>query len=130
MIQLDSSALAKLVLAEPESDALEAWLSARTELTVVASDLVRVEVVRAVARLEPGAVPTARALLAGLYLVPVTTDLLELAAGAGPSSLRSLDAIHLATATILGPELEAFVVYDHRLAGAAVDAGLPVTRPS
>ena len=130
MIQLDSSALVKLVLTERESDALESWLSARPELTLVASDLVRVEVVRAVARLEPDAVPTARALLAGLHLVPVTTDLLDLAAGTGPPSLRSLDAVHLATAVVLGPELEALVVYDDRLAEAGARMALPVVQPA
>lgn len=130
MIQLDSSALMKLVLTESGSDALESWLSARPGPTLVASDLVRVEVMRAVARLEPGAVPTARALLAGLHLVPVTTDLLELAAGTAAPSLRSLDAIHLATAVVLGPELEALVVYDDRLADAAARASLPVAHPT
>ena len=65
-----------------------------------------------------------------LTLVPITRDLLETAADLGPPSLRSLDALHLATALSLGSALDAFVVYDERLAQAAADAGLPVVAPS
>jgi predicted nucleic acid-binding protein len=129
VIQFDSSALVKLVLAERESDALANWLTARPGLAKVASDLVRVEVVRAVSRVDAGAVPAARALVAGLDLVPVTADLLEVAATIGPASLRSLDAIHLATAAVLGPDLEALLVYDQRLAAAAAGADLPIASP-
>ncbi|MDP9430272.1 MAG: type II toxin-antitoxin system VapC family toxin [Actinomycetota bacterium] len=130
MITLDSSALVKLVLDEPESAALETWLAARMPLSVVASDLVRVEVVRAVARTDATAIPGARTVLAGVDLVPITRDLLESAADLGPPSLLSVDALHLATALSLGPALDAFVVYDERLARAAADAGLPVVAPS
>ena len=130
MIALDSSALVKLVLDEPESAALETWLSGRAPLTPTASDLARVELVRAVARSDPAGVPIARALLAGVDLVPITRDLLESAADLIPPSLRSLDALHLATAMSLGPALDAFVVYDERLAQAAADAGLPVVAQS
>jgi predicted nucleic acid-binding protein len=52
------------------------------------------------------------------------------AAALGPSALRTLDAIHLATAMALGPELDAFVTYDDRLAEAARAVGLPVVRPA
>jgi uncharacterized protein len=130
VIALDSSALVKLVLDEPESAALETWLSSPAPLSVTASDLVRVEVVRAVTRAAPAGVPRARTLLAGLDLVPITPDLLEVAADLGPPSLRSLDALHLATALSLGSALDAFVVYDERLAQAATDAGLPVVAPA
>lgn len=130
MIAFDTSALVKLVLAELESDALEGWLTARPEQPWVASDLCRVEVVRAVARAQPAAAGAAHELLAGLDLVPLSQTLLGEAAALPPPSLRSLDAIHLATAATLGAELEAFVVYDHRLAAAAIEVGLPVVRPS
>lgn len=130
MIALDSSALVKLVLDEPESAALESWLGSRTPLSVTASDLVRVELIRAVARTAPAGVSRARALLAGVDLVPLTPDLLDVAAGLGPPSLHSLDALHLATALSLGSALDAFVVYDERLAQAATDAGLPVVAPA
>lgn len=53
-----------------------------------------------------------------------------MAATVGPSSLRTLDAIHLATALGLGAELDAFVTYDNRLAEAARSLGLPVVSPA
>ena len=130
MIALDSSALVKLVVDEPESAALETWLSGRAPLSVTASDLVRVEVIRAVARADSAGGPRGRRLLAGVDLVPVSRDLLETAADLGPPSLRSLDAVHVATALGLGSALDAFVVYDERLARAATEAGLPVVAPS
>ncbi|WP_217636109.1 hypothetical protein [Geodermatophilus siccatus] len=63
-------------------------------------------------------------------LIPLSLDLLDVAADLGPPSLRGLDAVHLATALILGSALDAFVVHDERLAQAATDAGLPVVAPS
>jgi predicted nucleic acid-binding protein len=130
VIAFDSSALTKLVVREPETAPLRAWLAAREEAAWSASSLTRVEVVRAVARSQATAVPTARRLLAGMDLVPITRDLLETAADLAPPSLRSLDALHLATALSLGSALDAFVVYDERLTQAATDAGLPVVAPS
>ena len=129
MIAFDSSALTKLVVREQETAPLRAWLAARDEAAWSASSLTRVEVVRAVARAQAAAVPTARRLLAGMDLVPVGPGVLEVA-DLGPPSLRSLAALHLATALTLGSALDAFVVYDERLAQAAVDAGLPVVAPS
>ena len=130
MIAFDSSALTKLVVGERETPPLRAWLAAREEAAWSASSLTRVEVVRAVARAQAAAVPTARRLLAGMDLVPLGPDVLDVAADLGPPSLRSLDALHLATALSLGSALDAFVVYDERLAQAATDAGLPVVAPS
>ncbi len=130
MIAFDSSALAKLVIRERETAPLRAWLAAREEAAWSGSSLTRVEVVRAVARAQAAAVPAARRLLAGMDLIPVGPDVLEVAADLRPPSLRSLDALHLATALSLGSALEAFVVYDERLAQAATDAGLPVVAPS
>ena len=130
MIAFDSSALAKLVIREQETEPLRAWLAAREDVAWSASSLTRVEVVRAVARAQATAVPTARRLLAGMDLVPLGPDLLEMAADLGPPSLCSLGAVHLATALGLGRALDAFVVYDERLARAATEAGLPVVAPS
>jgi uncharacterized protein len=130
VIAFDSSALTKLVVREQETAALRDWLAGHDAATWSASSLCLVEVVRAVSRVAVGAVPAARRLLAGVDLVPITRDLLEASADLGPPSLRSLDAIYLATALSLGPALEAFVVYDERLAQAATDAGVPVVAPS
>ncbi len=130
MIAFDSSALTKLVVREQGTAPLHAWLADHDGAAWSASALSRVEVVRAVARVSATAVPAARRLLAGMDLVPMSPDVLETAADLGPPSLRSLDAVHLATALGLGPVLTAFIVYDERLAQAAVEAGLPVVAPS
>jgi predicted nucleic acid-binding protein len=129
VIAFDTSALVELVVREPETDALRAWLDSREDQPWVASDLCRVEVVRAVARAAPAAVATALELLAGLDLVPLSPLLLGEAAALPSPSLRSLDAIHLATALMLGSELTAFAVYDDRLADAAAGPGRPIVRP-
>lgn len=129
MIYLDSSALLKLVLEEPESAALEAWLTASAGTPVVSSEVARVEVVRACRRANADAVPAARALLAGLDLIPLTTPLVEHAADVGEPLLRTLDAIHLASALSIDPDLSAFIAYDHRLAEAASGAGLQTLQP-
>jgi len=63
-------------------------------------------------------------------MVPLTTVLLESAASVGPPSLRSLDAIHLASAISLGPDLTAFLTYDRRLQAAAEAERLPVVAPA
>jgi predicted nucleic acid-binding protein len=129
VIYLDSSALLKLVFEEPESAALDEWLSARSDLPAVSSELAKLEVVRACRRMEADALPDARALLAALDLIPLTSDVLDDAADVGETLLRSLDAIHLASAMTIRDELSAFVAYDLRLGDAAAVAGLPVVRP-
>ena len=129
MIYLDSSALLKLLLQEQETEALRSWLSTREHLIAVSSELAWVEVVRAMRRADPARVPTARALLSGLDLVPLTTSVIEQAAEVGAVTLRSLDAIHLASALTLRPDLTAFVAYDYRLTAAAQAAGLDVSQP-
>lgn len=130
MIAFDSSALVKLIVREAETDALYAWLDDQGDQPWVASALGRVEVIRAVSRVNPSAVPAARTLLAGIETVPLEIWLLEDAAVLPPPVLRSLDAIHLATARSLGPDLTSFVVYDTALATAAATAGLPIAQPS
>jgi uncharacterized protein len=129
VIYLDSSALLKLLLQERETEALRSWLSTRTHLAAVSSELAWVEVVRAMRRADAARVPTARALLSGLDLVPLTSAVIQQAADVGEVTLRSLDAIHLASALTLGPDLTAFVAYDQRLAAAAQAAGLEVSQP-
>ncbi len=129
MIYLDSSALLKLLFQEAESEALELWLSARGDVPKVSSELAKVEVVRACRRLEPTTVPAAQLLLAQLDLIPLAGAVIEQACNIEGATLRSLDALHLASALTIGADLSAFVVYDHRLKASAVDAGLPTLRP-
>ncbi len=130
MIYLDSSAVVKLLLQEGESDELESWLTlSRANAPVVSSALTRVEVLRACRRVDQALLPPARDLLRGIDLVPMDTAIVETAAELTPAVLRSLDALHLATAIELGAALDAFVAYDARLAVAARDAGLMVVQP-
>ena len=129
-LYLDSSALVKLVQREAESDALRRYLQAHRSDVRVASELVRVEVVRSVLAGGPAAVSHARRQLARLYLVVIDRDVLDRAATLAPASLRrSLDAIHLATAELLSAELRAILTYDARMAGAAAALGLVVASP-
>jgi len=129
-IYLDSSAIVKLVQREPESDALRRFLRQRRSDQFVTSALSRVEVVRAVLPGRAGAVGQARRQLGRLDLITLTSDLLESAATLSPTAaLRSLDAIHLACAQEVGPELRAIVTYDRRMADAAVALGLTVEAP-
>jgi len=130
LVYLDSSALVKLVLPEPESQPLFEWL-ADWPLRL-SSDLAAVEVPRAARRAsrEPAVHLRASQVLAGLHLLQIDREVIERAAALQPAGLRSLDAIHLASALSLGPELGAVVVYDDRLAEAAAHHGLPVQAPA
>jgi predicted nucleic acid-binding protein len=129
VIYLDSSALLKLLYEEPESAALAEWLSAHVASPMVSSELAKVEVLRACRRIKADPLPAARNLLAQLDLIPLTSDLVEDAADIGEANLRSLDAIHLASAVSIRSDLATFIAYDLRLGGAAVAAGLNLLRP-
>ncbi|MDQ2709572.1 MAG: type II toxin-antitoxin system VapC family toxin [Actinomycetota bacterium] len=142
LIYLDSCALVKLVRAEPESEALQAWLDERPREPLVSSELARAEVVRTVRRvshsqrgelLHPETLVTelaeANQLLAALAYVAVNRDVLVGAGELAMPMTRTLDAIHLVSARRLGAGLTHFVTYDKRLASAARDAGLTVVAP-
>ncbi len=130
LLCLDSSAIVRLIAAEPESAALLEFL--KTRGPAVASTLARLEVPRAVNRLDPSAVAEARVseVLDRIALIKVDEAILQAAAQLSPTELRSLDAIHLATALSVRDHLEAFVVYDRRLAQAAEILELPVESPA
>jgi predicted nucleic acid-binding protein len=128
---LDSSALVKLVIAEPETAALRAWLHRESGLIPATSVISRVEVTRACGRSGiPGAADRAADVLAGLSLISLTAETISAAARLAPPSLRSLDALHLAAALELKGSLAAFVAYDVRLAEAARGAGLAALMPT
>lgn len=124
---VDSSALVKLVVPEPESAALRAEL-ARWERHV-ASALVRVEVVRACARVDTKARKIAEEVVCALDLIAVDDDLLERAARLDPPSLRSLDAIHVASALLVSDALGVVIAYDARLTQAMTAVGLRTAAP-
>jgi uncharacterized protein len=125
---LDTSAFIKLVRSEPESTALRGDLAEGDAL--VASALLLVEGLRAAARYGSLALDRARAALTTITLVPLDDPTLEAAAQLEPVELRTLDALHLATATSLGADLGRFYCYEARLAGAAAAVGLDVRTPA
>ena len=133
MIYLDTAALVKLVRVEAESQALVHWLNARADQSLVASALVEVELPRALRRGQPGVLGGVAAVLGRLYRVEINAAVRATAAAYPDPSLRSLDAIHLATAELLiasEQSITAFVTYDKRLAAAAAEIGLSVTAPA
>ena len=126
---LDTSALVKLVVQEPETDALRAWLAA-TERKPVSCDLTRTELMRTVRRAAPELAPDARRVLDAITLTRVTTAVFEQAGRIEYDTLRSRDAIHLAAALDLGEDLHGLVTYDPVLAGAASACGIAVIAPA
>jgi predicted nucleic acid-binding protein len=129
-VYLDSSAIVKLVQHEPESAALRRYLRKYNESLRVTSALARVEVVRAVLAGGPAAVAHARRQLGRMYHIGLDLDVLDQAATLAPAGrLRSLDAVHLAAAQVLGDDLQAVVTYDERMADAAAALRMPVTTP-
>ena len=124
---LDSSALVKLAIQEPESAALRRYLRRRRPL--VSSALATTEVVRALLPLGEAAVRAGREVLAGIELVRINDRILGSAGRLLPPELRTLDAIHLATAGQLGADLAQVVTYDGRMAAAAAAMGLSVAAP-
>jgi len=130
LVYADASALVKLVVHEPETDSLRAYLAAHP--AVVSSALVVTEVRRAVARVSSraGLADRARLVLDGVTLLVVDLAILERAAALRPPELRTLDAIHVATALSLGDDLLAFVTYDDRQAASARRERVPVVRPA
>ena len=126
---LDSSAIVKLVVEEPESQALRSDLRGRPQR--VSSALVLVEVTLAVARRAPAPPPgRVSGILAGLALVPIDHAVLETAAELAHLQLRALDAIHLATCVSLGSDLDVLIAYDQRLLTAASTVGLATEQPA
>ena len=124
---VDASALVKLVLAEPESVDMVRWY---VESERVSTSLVGIiETRRAVARRPHDPIDLER-VLSGIEVVGINARLADRAAGIAPATVRTLDAIHLATALAIGSALGSFVTYDDRLAEAARALGLPVVSPA
>ncbi len=126
---IDTSALVKLVEVEESSSALHRWIDDhRPEL--VSSDLLRTEFNRAVnraGRVDPIYVEDA---LAAIDTLPASSELFDIAGEIGGPELRTLDALHLATAVELGADCTGIITYDKRFADAATSAGLDVVAPS
>jgi uncharacterized protein len=124
---LDSSAIVKLVIAEPESAALQRYVRRRRPL--VSSALAKTEVARALLPLGTSAVQRGREALGRLELIRVSDRILAAAGDLRPPELRTLDAIHLATAQEVGIDLARLITYDERLGSAAAANGIPIEAP-
>jgi predicted nucleic acid-binding protein len=127
-VYLDASALVKLLVREPETDALRAFVA---RFPSRATSIVgTVEMTRALLRQAPERAPHLAAFFPCVAVIAFDHDVAVVAGRLAPSALRALDAVHLASAMALGPDLEAFVTYDARLAEAAATAGLAVVVPA
>jgi predicted nucleic acid-binding protein len=127
-VYLDSSAFVKLAVNEPESADLRAFISEHSGRRV-SSALLRTESLRAVRLLGAEALATVREGLRRIDLVAIDDRILDAAGTLEPRVLRTLDAIHLATALALGDDLETVVTYDERMADGARLLGLTTTTP-
>jgi uncharacterized protein len=127
---LDTSALVKLVVQERETLALREHLQQIEDENLFTAALARTELVRAVTAAGPEAVARARRVLDRLGIINLTRNLLDDAAEVRPTTLRSLDAIHIAAAQRAGSGLRAIVTYDTRMTSAAQTLGIPVESPA
>jgi uncharacterized protein len=125
---LDSSALVKLAVEETESNALRQYLRRRRPL--VSSALARTEVLRALLLEGDEAIARGRAVLAGVDLIRINNRVLNAAAVLAPAEVRSLDAIHLATARQLETDLGRVVTYDEQMLDAAKHLGMKTATPA
>jgi hypothetical protein len=125
----DTSAVIKLLVDETHSKAFAAFYDDRSDAEWVSSALLRIEVTRAVTRAMPALLPEARDLLRAFTCIAIDDEIIDAAMNEPDRRLRSPDAIHLATARVLAPELDGLISYDDRLVKAAQDAGLPALSP-
>jgi uncharacterized protein len=129
LVYIDASAFVKLVVPEPETGAIVAALTPETRM--VASEILEVEALRAARRANGReGVDTARAQLDGVRLLPLTGQIRQRACDLEPDALRTLDAIHIATALDLGERLDCMYVYDARMSSAAKAVGLQTRAPT
>ncbi len=128
-VYIDTSAFVKLVSLEPETDALLGWIGEHRP-SLFASELLRTEAIRAIRRFDAAALVTAKELLLTVNLLAMPSSTFARAAELDPKILRSLDALHLASALDLGDDLDGLVTYDERLAGACALHGVAVISPS
>jgi len=127
-LYLDSSAYVKVLVDETESGALRAFLAAGGARRV-SSALLRTEALRAVRHLGSDALAIVRDGLRRVDLIEIDDRILDSAGILEPRVLRTLDAIHLATALAIGDDLDAIVTYDERMIAAAEMLGLATETP-
>lgn len=127
-VYLDASAFVKTIAEEPESEALMSFLRSRPHR--VSSALLRAEAMRAARHLGPDAMGRTNAALERVELVAVSDDLLSDAGLIDPLTVRTLDAVHLATASALRDRVDVLVTYDRRMLAGAEGLGLQIASPA
>jgi uncharacterized protein len=130
LIYLDTSAFLKSVLSEPQSAALNDYLAATDSPELISSALLAVEARRSVLRNEPTKIPRTDLALLRVEQIDVSGVVLETASRLPDPMLRTLDAIHVATALLIREDLEVMVSYDQRMLAAAAAHGLPTASPT
>lgn len=125
---LDTSAFMKLVVEEASSKRMRAWHSSHKG-QVVSSELMRIEALRTARTLKGSFLAPTRHALRTVHLIALSRSVCDMAAELSLEEIRSLDALHLASALLLGNELAGIVTYDEKLATAARSAGLEVIQP-
>lgn len=127
MIYLDASALVSLVTGRPYARELREFLTQSPEMPMGTSTIGFIETVRTLDRV--GSYPTAmRDLLAAFTEILVTDEIRDGAANL-PGGVRTLDAIHIASAQAIGDGLAFLVSYDKRMLDIAHSVGIPITAP-
>lgn len=126
---VDTSAALKLLAEESHSKAFAAFYDANDRANWVSSALLRIELIRAVRRALPAAENDARELLLAFDYLDIDEVVVHTAMNEPDPLLRTLDAIHLASARSFEDGLTALVTYDDRLASAASGAGIAVVSP-
>ena len=128
VLYLDASAILKLVVEEPESEALRVYLSGRIDRATSVVGVI--ESRRFARRSRDDAADLVSFVLGGVDIIDLDEVVASRASAVALSTLRTLDAIHLASVLEIGSDLEALVTYDRRLAEAARDMDLPVASPA
>ena len=122
----DSSALLKLLIVEKESVDLSDFI----DFTIKSSVLTRVEVIRTLHKIAPEKINDAQIILDGIDLTPVNPAILSVAENFSPSiTLKSLDAIHVATVIFLNKSVEGVITYDKAMIKNANELGIKVVSP-
>ena len=125
---VDSSAIVKLIVDEPKSQSFGTWLKdCKQDLFV--SEIAHTEVARAVLRVDSRLTSQLKTVFERFGTIRVSSQVLTVASVLNPSTLRTLDAIHLASCLILGDDLNGFVTYDDAQSEAAIQNGIKVVAP-
>ena len=118
----------KLVKHEPETRALQEWVTSESA-SFVSSRLLRIEMTRAALQSAPSRLPAVLAVLEAVEMLAISSHVADDALRVGLPALRSLDAIHLASALAVHGDIDAILTYDVRMAESARLHGLPVIAP-